>query len=110
MSSLEPFSFSKKDSKTESLKASENTLHRRVAAIDIGTNSTHLVVASIDPVLNTFSIDFAEKSTTRLGEKDPETGHLTETSMDRAFETLKRFVELAASYKVVIILLILLIS
>ena len=33
---------------------------RRVAAVDIGTNSTHLVVASVDPTLNTFSIDLAE--------------------------------------------------
>ena len=33
---------------------------RRVAAIDIGTNSTHLLVASVDPVLGTFSIIQAE--------------------------------------------------
>ena len=39
---------------------------RRVGAIDIGTNSTHLLVASVDPVLRTFSIIQADKSTTRL--------------------------------------------
>ena len=49
---------------------------RRVAAIDIGTNSTHLLVASVDPALGTFSIIQAEKSTTRLGERDPDTGDL----------------------------------
>ena len=43
---------------------------RRVAAVDIGTNSIHLVIASVDPVLNTFSIDLAEKSSTRLGNRD----------------------------------------
>ena len=33
---------------------------RRVAAVDIGTSSTHLVIASVDPNLHTFSIDLAE--------------------------------------------------
>jgi Exopolyphosphatase len=42
---------------------------RQVAAIDIGTNSTHLLVAAVDPSLRTFSIELAEKSTTRLGER-----------------------------------------
>ena len=50
---------------------------RRIAAIDIGTNSTHLLVASVDTTLRTFSIVQAEKSTTRLGERDPESGELT---------------------------------
>ena len=40
---------------------------RRVAAIDIGTNSTHLLVASVDPALGTFSIIQAEKSTDPFG-------------------------------------------
>ncbi|MFL0735227.1 MAG: Ppx/GppA family phosphatase, partial [Prochlorococcus sp.] len=62
---------------------------RNVAAIDIGTNSTHLLVASVDPSLHTFSIDLAEKSTTRLGERDPDSGELTEAAMERVFETLK---------------------
>ena len=43
-----------------------------IASIDIGTNSTHLLIAAIDPVLNAFNIEFAEKSTTRLGEYDSE--------------------------------------
>jgi len=73
---------------------------RHVAAVDIGTNSTHLLVASVDPSLNTFNIELAEKSTTRLGERDPDSGDLTEAAMERAFETLKRFKELAASHQV----------
>lgn len=40
---------------------------RRVAAVDLGTNSTHLLIASVDPVLRSFSVLLAEKSTTRLG-------------------------------------------
>ncbi|MEC7381815.1 MAG: Ppx/GppA phosphatase family protein, partial [Cyanobacteriota bacterium] len=73
---------------------------RNVAAIDIGTNSTHLLVASVDPSLHTFSVDLAEKSTTRLGERDPDSGELTGPAMERVFETLKRFKELAASHQV----------
>ena len=73
---------------------------RRVAAIDIGTNSTHLLVASVDTTLRTFRIDQAEKSTTRLGERDPDTGHLADAAMQRGYETLRRFRDLAASHQV----------
>jgi exopolyphosphatase/guanosine-5'-triphosphate,3'-diphosphate pyrophosphatase len=73
---------------------------RRVAAIDIGTNSTHLLVAAVDPSLRTFSVELAEKSTTRLGERDPDSGHLTDGAMTRALETLRRFRELASSHQV----------
>jgi len=72
----------------------------RIATIDIGTNSTHLLIAKLEPNLNTFSIELAEKSTTRLGERDPGTGELTSLAMNRAFSTLKRFKDLSESYKV----------
>ena len=72
----------------------------RVAAIDIGTNSTHLLVAAVDAKLKTFSIVQAEKSTTRLGERDPETGALSDAAMERGFETLRRFRDLAHSHQV----------
>ena len=73
---------------------------RRIAAIDIGTNSTHLLVASVDTTLRTFRIIQAEKSTTRLGERDPETGELTEAAMQRGYDTLRRFRDLATSHQV----------
>ena len=73
---------------------------RKIAAIDIGTNSTHLLVASVDPELRTFSIELAEKSTTRLGERDPETGNLSEAAIKRGLEALRRFRELALSHQV----------
>jgi exopolyphosphatase/guanosine-5'-triphosphate,3'-diphosphate pyrophosphatase len=73
---------------------------RKVAAIDVGTNSTHLLVASVDVGLGTFSIELAEKSTTRLGEKDPDTGELTAVAMDRGLASLRRFQELAISHQV----------
>ena len=67
MSSLELSSSIGADVIRESLSPSDDVELRKVAAIDIGTNSTHLLVASVDPFLHTFSIDLAEKSTTRLG-------------------------------------------
>ncbi len=100
MPSLEPFSSPPADTRQESLISSKGVELRNVAAIDIGTNSTHLLVASVDPVLHTFSIDLAEKSTTRLGERDSDTGSLTEMAMQRVLETLQRFKDLAESHKV----------
>jgi len=67
-----------------------------VASIDIGTNSTHLLIAEIDLELKSFSIKFTDKSTTRLGERDEE-GKLTEESILRALVTLKRFKEYCKS-------------
>ena len=77
-----------------------NADQRRIAAIDIGTNSFHLLVAAVDPKLHTFRIIQAEKATTRLGERDPETGELTEAAMQRGLETLRQFRDLAASHRV----------
>ena len=73
---------------------------RRVAAIDVGTNSTHMLVASVEVALGTFTIDLAEKSTTRLGERDPETGELTPEAIARGLESLRHFQELALSHQV----------
>ena len=67
-----------------------------VASIDIGTNSTHLLIAEINSDLKSFSIKFTDKSTTRLGERDEE-GNLTEESIQRVLETLKRFKEYCKS-------------
>ena len=84
----------------QNLGQSELRKVRRVAAIDVGTNSTHMLVASVDVALGTFSIDLAEKSTTRLGERDPETGELTPEAIARGLQSLRHFQELALSHKV----------
>ena len=73
---------------------------RPVAGIDIGTNSIHLLVAAVDTELRTFSVLLTEKSTTRLGERDPHTGDLTPAAIERAFTTLRHCRELAASHGV----------
>ena len=73
---------------------------RRVAAIDIGTNSTHLLVAAVDPALGSFNVVVAEKSTTRLGERDQERGDLTPAAIERALQTLRHCRDLAQSHGV----------
>lgn len=70
---------------------------RIMAAIDVGTNSIHLVVVQIEPSLPAFNIIAREKDTVRLGERDPKTGCLTEKAMKRALDALKRCRDLAES-------------
>ena len=88
------------ESQPQVLNTDAGSRIRKLAAIDIGTNSTHLLVAAVDTSLGTFNIEQAEKSTTRLGERDPETGALTDAAMQRGLETLRRFCDLAASHAV----------
>ena len=73
---------------------------RRVAAIDIGTNSIHLLIAAVDPALHSFRVLLAEKATTRLGERDPVTGDLGGEAIERAFLTLRHCRDLAQSHGV----------
>ena len=70
-----------------------------VASIDIGTNSTHLLIAQINEELKSFNIKFTEKSNTRLGERDEE-GNLTEDAIQRVLSTLKRFKDYCISFNV----------
>lgn len=71
---------------------------RILAAIDIGTNSIHMVVVRIDSSLPTFTIIAREKDTVRLGDRDPKTGNLTLEAIKRSILTLQRCQELAKSY------------
>lgn len=68
-----------------------------IAAIDIGTNSIHMVIVEIEPSLPAFSIISKEKDTVRLGDRDPETGNLTQEAMDRSLAALSRCQDLAIS-------------
>lgn len=68
-----------------------------LAAIDLGTNSLHMVVVRVEPSLPAFSIIDREKDTVRLGDRHPETGELKPEVMDRAIATLRRFLEIAKS-------------
>lgn len=68
-----------------------------LAAIDLGTNSLHMVVVRVDPSLPAFSIIDREKDTVRLGDRQKETGELKPEVMERAIATLRRFQEIAQS-------------
>ncbi len=69
-----------------------------LAAIDIGTNSIHMVIVSIDPSLPSFNIIGKEKDTVRLGDFCEETGDLTEDAMMRGVDSLKRCLQIADSF------------
>jgi len=68
-----------------------------IAAIDIGTNSVHMVVVRIVTSLPAFTIIAREKETVRLGDRDPQTGNLTPEAINRAIGALKRCQEVAKS-------------
>jgi exopolyphosphatase / guanosine-5'-triphosphate,3'-diphosphate pyrophosphatase len=68
-----------------------------IAAIDIGTNSVHMVVVRIVTSLPAFTIIAREKETVRLGDRDPQTGNLTPEAILRAIGALKRCQEVAKS-------------
>ena len=69
-----------------------------LAAIDIGTNSIHMVLAMVDPQLRSFSVVLTEKYAARLGDRDQTTGELTNAAMERAFQALRHCRELADSH------------
>jgi len=68
----------------------------RLAAIDIGTNSIHMIVAQLGPDLS-FDIVDREKDMVRLGAGGLDGRALGDTSMAAALETLARFRQLADS-------------
>jgi exopolyphosphatase / guanosine-5'-triphosphate,3'-diphosphate pyrophosphatase len=70
---------------------------RILTAIDVGTNSIHMVVVRIQPALPAFTIIASEKDTVRLGERCHQTGQLTESAMQRAIAALKRCQDISQS-------------
>lgn len=71
---------------------------RILAAIDIGTNSIHMVIVRVQPQLPTFTIIARERDTVRLGDRCFQTGNLKPELMERALASLSRCQQLAASY------------
>ncbi|MCU0551393.1 MAG: Ppx/GppA family phosphatase [Leptolyngbya sp. Prado105] len=70
---------------------------RILAAIDVGTNSIHMVIARIQPRLPAFTIVGREKATVRLGDFCKNTGELSEEAMERAMSALRRCQDVAKS-------------
>lgn len=70
---------------------------RILAAIDLGTNSLHMVVVKVQPQLPTFTIIAREKETVRLGDCG-EKGNLKPEVMERAIACLRRFQGIAKTF------------
>ncbi|QKD81286.1 Ppx/GppA family phosphatase [Thermoleptolyngbya sichuanensis A183] len=87
--------FSKRKSVLPTPISSAVIQDRILAAIDVGTNSIHMVVVKIDPTLPAFTIINREKTTVRLGDRDRATGNLTQAAMERAIATLRRCQDIA---------------
>ncbi|MDZ8263299.1 Ppx/GppA phosphatase family protein [Nostoc sp. ChiQUE01b] len=79
----------------ESVPTQPSKQHRIIAAIDLGTNSLHMVVVKIDPTLPAFSIIAREKETVRLGDRNLKTGELKPEIIEKAIAALGRFQEVA---------------
>ena len=71
----------------------------RIAAIDIGTNSVHMIVVQVRPDLS-FEVIDREKDMVRLGAGGLDGRSLTPTAMAAALQTLSKFKRLAESHKV----------
>ncbi len=71
----------------------------RIAAIDIGTNSVHMIVVQVRPDLS-FEVIDREKDMVRLGAGGLDGRNLTPTAMSAAMQTLSKFRRLAESHKV----------
>ena len=71
----------------------------RIAAIDIGTNSIHMIVVRVRPDLS-FEVVDREKEMVRLGAGGLDGRSLTPTAMTTAMQTLAKFRRLADSHKV----------
>jgi exopolyphosphatase/guanosine-5'-triphosphate,3'-diphosphate pyrophosphatase len=71
----------------------------RIAAIDIGTNSIHMIVVQVRPDLS-FEVIDREKDMVRLGAGGLDGRSLTPTAIAAALQTLSKFKRIAESHKV----------
>jgi exopolyphosphatase/guanosine-5'-triphosphate,3'-diphosphate pyrophosphatase len=69
----------------------------RIAAIDIGTNSLHLIVCRVRPDLS-FEVIDREQDMVRLGSGGLDGRQLAEPTMSAAIQTLSKFTRIAASH------------
>jgi len=78
------------------------TSNERIAAIDMGSNSFHIVVVEINPESQSFKVLDRLRETVRLGTfHEPKLKKaLSESDMKRGYETLKRFKKLAEGHHV----------
>ena len=79
-------------------QAPELQRDRILAAIDVGTNSIHMVIVKIISSLPAFTIIDREKETVRLGDFSKD-GNLSDEAMERGIGALKRCRAIADSFR-----------
>lgn len=86
---------------SHSTEAGESTTpaHRRVAAIDVGSNSIRLVVGETDP-LTKYRIIEDIKETTRLGGGVFDDGRISDSAMEASIRAIERMKEVALACRV----------
>lgn len=87
------------ESRSRRSRWGNGVLHRRVAAIDVGSNSIRLTVAETDPQIR-FRIIEDMKETTRLGGGVYGGGSLKSAAMQRSLEVLAHMKSVAEGYHV----------
>ena len=76
-----------------------STSATNLAAIDVGTNSIHLIVARIQHTTGKFAVLHKEKEVVRLGAGTTDMKYLTPGAMARSIRALKRFKMVADSLR-----------
>ena len=69
----------------------------KIAAIDVGTNSIHLIIASVDH-RGLMTAHYKDKDAVRLGSGFKDMKHLSDEAIERGIAALKRFAEKAREY------------
>lgn len=71
------------------LRATENVALMRMAIIDMGTNTFHLLMAEVDA--DSFSITYREKVPVKIGMGGINHGYITEAGIDRGLNAMRSF-------------------
>ena len=75
-------------------------MKERIAAIDIGSNSFHIVVVEINPDTQSFKVIDRLRETVRFGTFHEPKHKITKKDMKKGMETLKRFKKLAEGHNI----------
>jgi exopolyphosphatase/guanosine-5'-triphosphate,3'-diphosphate pyrophosphatase len=65
--------------------------NQRLAVIDLGTNSFHMIIAELHPRNHTFTILDKEKDYVRIGSGKSDMKQLSPSAMERGIMALRRF-------------------
>ncbi|MCX7930841.1 MAG: Ppx/GppA family phosphatase [Chlorobi bacterium] len=68
-----------------------------IAAIDVGTNSIHMIVARVG-MNGTMQVIARDREVVRLGKSSGDIKHLTEDAIERGVQTITRFVAMARQH------------